>query len=858
MPINVTEVARRRNISAEQVQLLRSARGLTQSGIEELPEMALQRALRRLDYPDAPRARHMFRIQQSRDDRGQVPFQPLVRALRELDALRLRSARKRVAGMATGGAVAPASLAIVPPPMAGLAPRQWVALGPGNIGGRTRSLLVHPANHQTMWAGSVGGGIWRTDNGGQSWAPVDDFMANLSVTSLAMAPNDPNLIYAGTGEGFGNLDAIRGGGMFRTTDGNTWSQVPSTTEPIWNTINRIAISADGVTMLVATNAGIHRSVDAARAVWRTVLPDAVADVKFDLAGPQRAVAGGMSSGQAWFSTDAGATWTPAGHAGFWGRRVELCYARAQPNLVYASVDTNGGEIWRSTDGGQNFSLRGSLNPDGDHANYLGDQGWYDNVIWAGDPTNADFLIVGGVDLWRSTDAGDSLVDISSWFDSRSAHADHHVICAHPAYEGGNNRVVFFGNDGGIYRADDVGTVGNDPAPPRVSGWTKLNNTYGVTQFYSASGNVSTGVIVAGAQDNGTLAFDPSSGAQNWKEIFGGDGGFCCADPNDSKFFYGEYVFLNIHRNTDGATTDEHSGDRYISGQFWNVATSSWDWKPMPFQIPDAQNQRALFIAPFVLDPNNSDRILAGGESLWRTNDAKTPNTPTSGPSWSRIKPPSNGNISAIAITPGNSDRAWVGYDTGEIWRSLNATAAAPTWSRIDQQGQHPIVAGRFCNRILISPHDPNTVLVVFGGFTTGNVWRSDDNGSTWSNLAGGLPAAPVRAVTIHPHNPDWLYIGSEVGVFASEDRGLTWSPANEGPANVSVDDLFWMADRLICVTHGRGLFQLDLSPVVASAGPPAAAPVVQPALAEQTSRAGGRRRSSGKPKGKSRRKKVDQ
>jgi hypothetical protein len=146
------------------------------------------------------------------------------------------------------------------------------------------------------------------------------------------------------------------------------------------------------------------------------------------------------------------------------------------------------------------------------------------------------------------------------------------------------------------------------------------------------------------------------------------------------------------------------------------------------------------------------------------------------------------------------------------------------------------------------------VLAVFGGFSTGNVWRTDNDGMAWSNLGGALPAAPVRAVTIHPRNPDWFYIGSEVGIFASEDRGLTWSPANEGPANVSVDDLFWMGDRLICVTHGRGLFQLDLAPAVAHSGaPPSAAAAAQPAPVEPASRAARPARSAGKPKGKSRR-----
>ncbi|MBA5800320.1 WD40/YVTN/BNR-like repeat-containing protein [Rhizobium changzhiense] len=222
--------------------------------------------------------------------------------------------------------MAPLALGMTPPPTAGLAQASWKPLGPGNIGGRTRTILIHPTNLDTIWAGSVGGGIWRTDDGGQSWAPVDDFMANLAVTCLVVDPHDANLIYAGTGEGFGNLDSLRGGGIFRTSDGIHWSQVASTAGPGWNVVNRMAISSDSRTLLVATSEGIRRSVDPPRATWQTVLAANVADVKFHPTDPDLAVAGSISSGMAWFSKDGGATWTQSTHAGGPGRacRTLLC------------------------------------------------------------------------------------------------------------------------------------------------------------------------------------------------------------------------------------------------------------------------------------------------------------------------------------------------------------------------------------------------------------------------------------------------------------------------------------------------------------------------------------------------------
>ena len=193
----------------------------------------------------------MFRLEQSLDDQRNIPKQALVRhSVSWMVCVSGPVVVQWRAFQPVARSIA-ASLAIVPPPVAGLAPRAWTALGPGNIGGRTRAILVHPTNHTTIWAGSVGGGVWRTDDAGAGWTPVDDFMANLAVTSLVMDPNNPDLLYAGTGESFGNIDALRGGGIFRTTDGQRWNQVPATSSG-WTDVNRLAISADGVTLLAAT------------------------------------------------------------------------------------------------------------------------------------------------------------------------------------------------------------------------------------------------------------------------------------------------------------------------------------------------------------------------------------------------------------------------------------------------------------------------------------------------------------------------------------------------------------------------------------------------------------------------------
>lgn len=284
-----------------------------------------------------------------------------------------------------------------------------------------------------MLAASAGGGVWFTQNGGARWDPVDDFMANLAASCLAIDPSDPNLVYAGTGEGFGNRDALQGGGIFRIVGGSRWQLIQAT--KAFTAVNRLAVSVNGKTVLAATPEGMKRSVDATHDVWTRVLNSPVADVKFHPSSATDAVGGGKGNGNAWFSTDGGLTWTVATHDGAWSGRVELTYARKSPNVVYAAVQGEGGSLWKSSDGGRTYTRRGGLGTNGKPASRLGDQGWYGNALWAGDPTDENLLILGGVNLWRSSDGGNNLAEISTWWDGDSVHADQHAIVAHPQYDG---------------------------------------------------------------------------------------------------------------------------------------------------------------------------------------------------------------------------------------------------------------------------------------------------------------------------------------------------------------------------------------------------------------------------------------
>ena len=603
---------------------------------------------RKQDEPDKAAE---WRLQAMVDEKGRIPDGALVRAWNQA---------KQMPVDAQAWPVESSSASPIDP-IAGINPSGWTWLGPGNIGGRLRSIVIHPTDPQTIWVGSVGGGIWKTTNGGASWSPMSDFLASIAVASMAIDPNNPNVLYVGTGEGFGNQDRIQGAGIFKTTDGGTtWSQLPATANSSWYWVNRLAINpTNSQIILAATLSGTWRTTDGG-ATWSQRFPAATLDLNFDPNNPNKAVASG--TGSARYSVDGGFSWALATGLPS-GGRIEVAYAPSDSSIVYASAETGSGQLYRSTDGGVSYTLVNS------GTNFLGTQGWYDNVVWV-DPTNANTLFVGGINLWRSTNGGTTLSVVGS------LHTDHHAIVESPQFNGSSNKTVYFGNDGGIGRTTDSNAV--------VMSTVSLNNNLGVTQFYAGAGNASSGTIIGGTQDNGTLRHT-AGGGTIWSFMNGGDGGWSASDPTDPNYFYGEFQWLQLHRSSNG-------GNSSIS--IYNGITDA------------VANGPTNFIAPFILDPNNPNTLLAGGASLWRTTNAKGA-VPLG---WTTIKSAIGSNISAIAVAKGNSDIIWVGHNNGTIFMTTNGTSASPTWTQVDNNS--PGVPNRRINRITIDPTSSRMCLCI--------------------------------------------------------------------------------------------------------------------------------------------------
>jgi hypothetical protein len=177
-----------------------------------------------------------------------------------------------------------------------------------------------------------------------------------------------------------------------------------------------------------------------------------------------------------------------------------------------------------------------------------------------------------------------------------------------------------------------------------------------------------------------------------------------------------------------------------------------------------------------------------------------------------MKDPAADLISAIAIAKGNSNMVWVGHNNGDLFMTTNGLSPAPKWTKVNATATP--LPNRMIIHITIDPSDVKTVYVTFGGYSTGNIWKTADSGAHWTNLAATLPQTPVFTLTLHPKNRKFVYAGTEVGIFASEDGGSHWSPANQGPNNSAVFDFAWSGTTLFAATHGRGVFKIDLPSAV--------------------------------------------
>lgn len=646
---------------------------------------------------------------------------------------------------------------------------KWRLIGPDNIGGRTRSVVVHPTK-DLVFAAAAGGGIWRSaTSDGAGWEPLFDNENSICMGALAIDTKNPDVIYAGTGEMNGQpMNPATGAGMYKSTDGGkTWNNIGLTTVL---SFSKVYVHPKNSNLVVASAArsgqGFYKSTDAGK-TWQRMNRYTISDMTINPENESEFFIGVWSQG-VFKSTDGGETWTKTTTNMFPSSigRVSVQCAPSKPSTLYAlfegpnedveNTPINRAMIYKSTNSGANWAevLVGNL--DFFQPNGGGDgQGWYDNFIMV-HPTNPNIVIGGGIELYRTTNGGSSWVNISHSYSGGVVHPDQHCGFFDPK----NPNIIYIGNDGGVYRSPNIG-----------DDWTAMNTNYAVTQFYAM--DIDQGAenrTYGGSQDNGTLGSVQQQ--ISWDGVMGGDGFYVVVDPTNPNIIYAEVY---------------NGGMRKV-----NLSTGSVI--PNVNGIPT--NDAGAWSSPMVLD-RNGGRLWHGRHALY---------TQVLGQSkWDVASPRWDTTISAIGTTPASEDILWAGLANGNLYRS---TTGGETWANVSFNG----LPRRFVRDVVPSVEDKKTAWVCYSGYGTGHIYRTNDYGATWTDISTGLPDVPVNAIALRSDNEKVIFAGTDVGVFASFNGGESWIPYGTGLPRAPVLDMSLHENKnvLRIATHGRSMWEIDI------------------------------------------------
>lgn len=664
----------------------------------------------------------------------------------------------------------------------------------GVASGRIRAVLVDAADatKKTVWVGGVDGGLWKTTDitvSPANWTLVNDYMSNLAIADIVQQPGNPNNMFLCTGEGYFNIDAVGGNGVFKSTDhGVTWTQIASTTG--WSA-NRIQVDAAG-NIYVATAAagsftatGLQRSTDGGNN-WVNITPTGsssrIADMELSSTGRMHIATGlGNSTVGMYRYTDNPATVTSAGwtasatafpYPSGANCRVEL---GCNGNVLYALPSNTAAQvatIYKSTDGGANWAATASQPA----AGWASAQAWYSLGvdIDPSDPTNG--CIVGGLDPYKTTNGGTTWTKIADWTNNASlpplttqyVHADIHKIVW---YDNGNK--LIFACDGGIHYSSDKGVTIRD-----------RNIGLRIKQFYSCAIHPSTtNYFIAGAQDNGNHKFT-NAGLSSTEEFIGGDGAFTAIDQNEAQFQFAAYVFSVYRKSTDGGAT-------------WS--TVNWS------------SSVGQFINPWDYD-NTGNRIYG----CWSAGQYFRWDDPQSGTTASAVTVAAFNSavVSTVHVSPYTTNQVYFGTAAGRVVRVTNAQSATPTGTNITGAGM-PAGANLSC---VNTGTDDNNLIACFSNYGVASVWVSSNGGTNWTSLDNNgvnLPDMPVRWCMFYPGDNTRAILATETGIWETDlinGTSTVWV-ANTSFPTVRTDMLeYRSADGILAAaTHGRGLWTTTIN-----------------------------------------------
>ena len=673
----------------------------------------------------------------------------------------------------------------------------WTNVGPTAIGGRVRSIVINPLNPNTIYCGSVSGGIWKSTNAGGSWFPTSDAAANLVIGTMVIDPTDTNTIYAGTGEGYFNVDALRGAGVLKSTDGGAhWSLLTNfagaTSPNFYYYINKLVIRSDAHnTLYAALLGGIWKTTDGGTSWTKLTIATASTGCMDLVINPVDnntlyAAFGLFVSDGVYKTTNGGTSWSkltngfPSTATKF--GRISLSISKLNPSTLYACLaDSNyyTHSIQKTTNAGASwfpiatpFDNSGAVN-----GTHLGGQGWYNNYI-AVSPIDSNTVFTGGINIFRSTNGGAAWTRVSDGYGNPYVHVDQHAI----AFDPNVSSVVYFGNDGGVFWTANGG-----------ASFAPINNNLAITQFYSGAVHPTSEIYYGGTQDNGTLR---TTSPPTWSVAVTGDGGATAVDFTTPTTVYSEYVYLSILKSTSSGSPN--SWAKAMNG----IPTTGSN-------LSDGTSDRCEFIAPLVMDPTNSLTLVAGTYRIFRTTNG--------GANWSAISVDLTGDgsgsvgssgsvVTALAVAKSASSTIYIGTSgsAGTASRVCVTTNTGNSWSDVTKAP----LPNLYVKSVAVDPANSSRAIVTYSGYGAGHVFLTTNRGSSWTNISGDLPDLPVNTIVIDPSNTGHWVIGTDLGVFESNNGGSNWIQQNSGLANVSVSDLDLRGDLyLFAATHGRGMFK---------------------------------------------------
>ena len=705
----------------------------------------------------------------------------------------------------------------------------WKEMGPNNVGGRVRALMIDKDSSNTLYAGGVSGGLWKSTTTGQSWVKVllDD---NIAISCIAQSSSNGN-IYVGTGEGLGQPNYINtntgmyGKGIYRSTDGVTFTILPSTIT--WKITNRIAVDKNGV-IWAATQSALYSSSDNGD-TWSKKKNGTFKDVKI---APNSTRVVATQGGNVWI-TDDGTSFSKKTFSGI--DRIEVGISPTNDDVFYAVLSGSGSSfgafkgIHQTTDGGSTWTqvaIGGSPSFDLFGGN---NQGWYDIVCMV-NAANSDVVYVGGIDMWKgakTTSGAFSWTRITAWnypeTHPKYVHADQHVYVQVP----GQSNSFYAGTDGGIFKTTNGGVS-----------FSSLNKNFNVTQFYAVANHPSGGVI-GGAQDNGSVFMDfTGNDSLQGRKVNGGDGGWAATSFLNQDIIFTSIYYSAIYRSVDLGTTNQGPADNKNKADFYNQAMidanvhkreggGSFVSNVILWETTDFQNSTdtARFIADkdyaigdtiiarsvknnrypsehiitanlpkddtlFVVDPVQSRLFFGTKNKIYMTPEALYFKNKT--PIW-YVVATTQGTVDKLRIS---KDGDYLFYTVDNNMYRLSGLLTAVDSASMDVSGANyqitndlVFTGSTFISSIVIDPADANRVGVTLGGFSSSykHVYYSTDataSSPTFAQKGGNLPASlPVYAGVIPVNNSKQMIIGTEYGMMMTTDitaANPNWVLVNDG------------------------------------------------------------------------------